>query len=143
MIEQDLASFDSLIEVVQVVEDHVERVCIRYSEGPDADHDRVSRDFEAGLDLPGLSVSILTPESWWPRPAADWVARRLCKYLDLARDPGRRPWLLTGRQVGAGPDHEPLVIEAVPLGWVADNAVHEARRHYAVAFNGNGLEGKV
>ena len=142
MSQQELVSFFSLIEIVQAVEDHIELVYVRYSEGPDADRRRVSRDFEANVDLPGLSVSVLTPEPWWQRPAADWIARRLCKYLDLAREPGRRPWLLTGRQVGNGTDHEPLVADPDPLGWVTDSAVQEARRHYTVAFEGNGPEGK-
>jgi hypothetical protein len=66
--------------------------------------------------MPGLSVTPLHPEPWWTRPLVDWVARRLCKYLELAdRTWDRRPWVLTGNVVGYGPDHEPLVDNVRPL----------------------------
>ena len=141
--DADLASFRGLLEVVRVVEDRDDQVYVRYSDGPAADAESGgSWDFEANVELPGLSVSVLTPPPWWPRPSVDWVARRLCKYLDLARSGRRRPWLLTGREVGAGPDHEPLVTDVEPIGWVAASAVDEARRHYALAFEGDGLKDK-
>lgn len=59
-------------------------VYIRYSVGPDEDATRPSRDYEADADLPGLPVTGLVPEPWWPRERIDWVARRVCKYLDIA-----------------------------------------------------------
>lgn len=132
----------SLIEIVQLVEDRDEVVYVRYSRGPEVDAGQVSRDFEAEVDLPGLSVSTVTPPSWWTRSTVDWVARRLCKYLDLGRERDNRPWLLVGREVGTGPDHEPLVIDPTSLGWVSEAAVDEARRHYAIAFRGDGLKDK-
>jgi len=123
-----------LDEVVDEVRAH-DTVYLRYSKGPDEDLSRgSSRDYESGLDLPGLSVTVATPEPWWSRPVEDWVARRLCQYADLGQAEGRFPWLLTGRPVGNGPDHEPLVDQVRPLARVADEAVHEAVRVYRQRF---------
>ncbi|MEU6969073.1 DUF6098 family protein [Kitasatospora aureofaciens] len=109
-------------------------VYLRYSEGPDGDG-ALSRDYEADVPLPGLSVTPLRPEPWWPRPAADWVARRVMKYADLAEScPQRRPWVLTGRVVGAGPDHEPLIADPLPLAWLGRNVLDEAVRRYQERF---------
>src|SRR4051812_31398909 len=102
---------------------------VRYSRGPDEDAARPSHDYESGLDMPGLSVTPLHPESWWTRPVADWVARRVCKYMELAdSEPDRRPWILTGVVVGNGPDHEPLVANTKPIAWIGPGALDEARR---------------
>jgi hypothetical protein len=80
-------------------------VHLRYSAGPAADRDATSRDYESGLELPGLATVDLQPPDWWTRPAADWLARQICKYGHLAeQDPERHPWLLTGRVVGRGPE---------------------------------------
>jgi hypothetical protein len=129
-----LAVADSLREITDLVRAH-ETVYLRYSEGPEADLERrFSRDYEADVDLPGLSVTVVSPEPWWPRPVEDWVARRLCKYAELGAAPGRYPWLLTGRAVGNGPDHEPLVDDVRPLARVAEDAVHEAVRVYHARF---------
>ena len=49
---------------------------IRYSEGYEADRDSGSVDTESGLELPGLSVNPLRPETWWTRPLQDWLARQ-------------------------------------------------------------------
>jgi hypothetical protein len=112
-------------------------VYLRYSHGPEADaRDGPSHDYEADLEMTGWSVTTLRPEAWWLRPAEDWVARRICKYLDLGdADDGRRPWLLTGKVVGAGPDHEPLVQAYDPVGWLGDDVVNLARRLYRDRFN--------
>ncbi|MCU1659098.1 MAG: Uncharacterized protein JWO57_3754 [Pseudonocardiales bacterium] len=111
-------------------------VFVRYSVGPDADAEGPSWDYEAGVQLPGLPVSVLRPESWWTRPAVDWVARRVCKYLDLARKaPDRRPWVLAGRVVGNGPDHEPLVQDVEPIAWLAPAAVEQAQKIYHERFD--------
>jgi hypothetical protein len=60
---------------------------LRYSRGPDADAEEgPSRDYEADVEMTGWSVTTLRPESWWTRPAEEWVARRICKYLDLGGD---------------------------------------------------------
>jgi Family of unknown function (DUF6098) len=82
-----------------------------------------------------LSVTVATPERWWPRPVEDWVARRLCKYAELGAAAGRFPWLLTGHPVGNGTHHEPLVDQVRPLARVGDEAVREAFRLYQERFN--------
>jgi hypothetical protein len=133
-MSEPLRLLDSLLAVVECVNAHGE-VYVRHSRGPAADAERVSRDFEAGLDLPGLSVTHLTPEPWWSRPVEDWVARRLCKYDELTNQEGRFPWVLTGRVVGAGPDHEPLVVDVRPLGKVGGQALKEARSIYQTRFD--------
>jgi hypothetical protein len=74
-----LAVLGSLSQVVDEVRAH-ETVYLRYSEGPEEDLiRRSSRDYEADVELPGLSVTVASPEPWWPGPAEDWVARRLCR----------------------------------------------------------------
>ncbi|MFD0275149.1 DUF6098 family protein [Kitasatospora sp. NPDC127111] len=109
-------------------------VYLRYSEGPRAD-DAASRDYEADVELPGLSVTSLRPEPWWPRPAADWVARRVVKYATLAENcPERRPWILTGQVVGTGPDHEPLIADPLPLAWLGPELLAQAERRYRERF---------
>jgi hypothetical protein len=131
----ELPVVGSLAEVVEVVRRHG-ATYLRYSEGPEQDLGRrCSRDYEAGVDLPGLSVTVISPEPWWPRPVEDWVARRLCKYAELGTVPQRFPWLLTGRVVGNGPDHEPLIDQVRPIARVADDAVNEAVRVYRERFS--------
>jgi hypothetical protein len=110
-------------------------VYVRYSVGPDEDAAGPSRDYEADVDLPGLPVTGLRPEPWWPRPTLDWIARRVCKYLDIAaKAPDRRPWILTGRVAGYGPDHEPLVTGVEPIAWIGARAVEQARSRYHRRF---------
>jgi hypothetical protein len=123
----------TLAEVVELVAEHP-TLFLRYSGGPSADRTRPSRDYEADLDLPGLSVTVVSPEPWWSRPLQDWVARRLCKYAELASEPDRFPWLLTGRVVGNGPDHEPLVDQTRPVARVSAQAMEEAVRLYHDRF---------
>src|SRR3954453_2319616 len=103
--------------------------------GPEEDASRgFSRDYEADIPLPGLSVTVATPEPWWTRPTEDWVARRLCKYAELGTASGRFPWLLSGRPVGNGPDHEPLVDQVRPIARVGDEALREAVHPYHERF---------
>jgi hypothetical protein len=109
---------------------------VRYSRGPETDRTSSSTDYESGLVLPGLSVAVLTPEPWWTRPVADWVARRLCSYEHLAGESGERyPWVLRGEVVGRGPDHEPLVAAYEPVSRIEASAVVEARAHYERVFD--------
>ena len=130
----ELPVLETLDELVSFVAAH-EGVLLRYSGGPAEDAEAgPSRDYEAGLDLPGLSVTTLTPESWWPRPVADWVARRVCKYGELGEEGDRVPWLLDGRVVGRGPDHEPLVVDVRPLARIGRPALDEAERRYRARF---------
>jgi hypothetical protein len=124
---------DTLLEVVETVA-RDGQVFVRYSAGPEADEARRSLDYESGLELPGLSVAVLTPEPWWTRPTEDWVARRLCKYDELL-DEDRFPWLLTGDVVGSGPDHEPLVRMGEPVLQVGGPALAEARELYEARFH--------
>lgn len=123
--------FDALVDLVSAHD----QVFVRYSDGPDKDGGR-SVDYESGAEMPGLSVTSLTPEPWWPRPWADWIARRVCKYADLGDgESDRRPWALVGRVVGNGPDHEPLVTDVRGLGWIGADALREAERRYQERFN--------
>jgi len=130
-----LPVFDSLGEIVYLVRAS-RHIFIRYSRDPWEDLRNTSYDYEADLPLPGLSVTVLCPEAWWTRPIEDWVARRMCKYLELAEaDSGNRPWLLTGTIVGNGPDHEPLVADVLPIGWVGPTALGQADERYRQRFH--------
>ena len=124
---------DDLDSVVAMVEQHP-GLFLRYSKGPAADVETVSRDYEADVDLPGLSVTTITPEAWWPLPTEEWVARRLCKYNGLGQESGRFPWLLSGRRVATGPDHEPIVELHQPIAIVGDEAIRQARQRYRRRF---------
>jgi len=127
---------DDLAGVVALVEEHGRDLFLRYSGGPERDVESgVSRDYEAGVELPGLSVTDVAPEEWWPRPVEDWVARRICKYLELGEEDGRYPWLLTGRLTGHGPDHEPVVDGVVPVAKIGPGALDEAKRVYTERFD--------
>jgi len=100
-----MPTVDDIDELVELA-DAAPAVYLRYSKGPTADmREGSSIDYEAGVRLPGWAVTTVRPEWWWDRPARDWVARRVCKYLDLGSgDEGTRPWLLAGLVVGRGPD---------------------------------------
>jgi hypothetical protein len=90
-----------------------------------------SKDELTGVDLPGLSANPLAVEPWWQdRPLRTWVARRLYDYRHLAelRGPGTRPWVLAGREVGRGPDNEPLVHQCRLVAAVAPEVIDEAVR---------------
>ena len=127
-----IIDFDRL---VRAVENHPTIVYLRYSHGPGPGIDGTpSRDYESGAQLPGLSVTVLTPEPWWDRPVADWIARRVCKYAEHGAD-GRRPWILVGEVVGRGPDHEPLLGEFEPLAWLDTAVVEQALDHYRTRFD--------
>src|SRR4051794_22835011 len=126
-----IEDFDALIGLVAA---HG-LVFVRYSRGPDEDGGH-SVDYEADIELPGLSVTNLTPEPWWSRPAADWIARRVCKYADLGEaESDRWPWVLLGTVVGNGPDHEPLVKDVRALAWIGPGALREAERRYRRRFD--------
>ncbi|MBO0775912.1 MAG: hypothetical protein J2P34_06315 [Actinobacteria bacterium] len=124
----------ALSELAAIVGEH-EEVYLRHSLGPAADRHQSSRDYESGLELPGLSVVPLSPPQWWRRPVTDWLARQICKYAHLSqRDSRRYPWVLTGPVTGAGPDQEPLVADPLPLGRLSDQVLAEARQRYHERF---------
>jgi hypothetical protein len=108
---------------------------LRYSLGPEVDALQTSRDYESGLELPGLSVVPLTPPAWWSRPVPDWLARQICKYAQLAAgDDSRYAWILKGQMAGRGPDHEPLITQPEPLAVLSPALIEQARRHYHERF---------
>jgi hypothetical protein len=129
-----LPVIEDFADLVRVVE-QTPGLFLRYSRGPAADAEAgPSRDYEADVELPGLSVTTITPEPWWPRSPEDWVARRVCKYAELAEEHDRFAWLMTGRVVGQGPDHEPLVVDVVPVAQISDKALDQAGRWYDEHF---------
>lgn len=108
---------------------------VRHSEGPRHDAREQSIDGESGLKMPGLSVNPLTPESWWTRPLEHWIARQLVQYRQLQRIGGRKfAWVLTGREVGRGPDNEPLLAEVAPLAILRSDVLDESEALYAEVF---------
>ncbi|GAA6527643.1 DUF6098 family protein [Intrasporangium sp. DVR] len=135
---ETIDTFDEVVELARLRAP----LYVRLSAGPGPDSEQPSRDVEADVALPGLPVASLTPEPWWTRPDEDWVARRLCTYLDLmgqaGSTEGHRPWLLTGVIVGSGADHEPLVAATEPVGWVGPEAIETATEIYRARFHGVG-----
>jgi hypothetical protein len=133
-ISDDIPTVGSLDELCRMVDDGV---YVRYSKGPEDDVDSTSRDYESGLDLPGLSVNPLRPESWWTRPLDEWLARQICNYVHIAEesDDERRGWVLTGEVVARGPDNEPLVRKVRPVAWLSDDVITEAKRLYEQRFD--------
>lgn len=136
-----LLECETLEDIVRLVE-QIEPLYVRYSEGPDHDADGRSLDLESKLELPGLSVNPMTPESWWARPVEDWVARQLCQYQHLAeQNPRRFAWLLTGVITARGPDCEPLLVDTMAIAVVSQRALDEAAEHYHRVFDaGRGPE---
>jgi hypothetical protein len=132
-LEQGLPVLDTVDHVVEL-QRTVGRVYIRYSLGPAADAAEKSVDKESGCALPGLSANPVTPEPWWDRPAEHWVARQLCQYDHLADRPGTVGWLLTGTEVGRGPDCEPLIAEAVALAVISPDCQNQAKEIYQATF---------
>jgi hypothetical protein len=125
----------SLAELVEFIGAR-DGVLLRYSKGPWHDaRSGASRDYEADVELPGLSATPVTPEPWWSRPPEDWIARRVCKYAELGEEKDRYPWLLTGEVAGWGPDHEPLVVEVRPLARIGQEALDQARSLYHQRFH--------
>ncbi|HVL99610.1 MAG TPA: DUF6098 family protein [Egibacteraceae bacterium] len=133
-MDEDLPELRTLAQLAEHVRPGV---FVRFSRGPAVDRDRCSRDYESGLELPGLSVNPLQPEPWWTRPVKEWLARQLCNYVHLAdeADDERRAWILEGEVVARGPDNEPLVTGVRPLAWLSAGLVEEAKRLYAERFD--------
>ncbi|MGX5695784.1 DUF6098 family protein, partial [Agromyces soli] len=138
---EELPVIEQLDELVGLVRER-RGLCVRYSEGPEADAGRGSIDTESGLELPGLSVNPLDAEEWWTRPLDDWLARQLCDYRHLSRrNPDRYAWVLLGRFVGRGPDCEPLLADPVPVARLGERLLEEAEARYRRNFDaGRGAE---
>ncbi|MEV5885870.1 DUF6098 family protein [Streptomyces sp. NPDC052020] len=126
----DLPVVRTLAELTGLVE-RDQGLYVRWSRGPETDlADVSSKDELTGTPMPGLSANPLGVEDWWQeRPVRVWVARRLHDYAHLPHDkgPGVRPWVLTGREAGRGPDNEPLVTDVRPLCWIGSGVIEEAR----------------
>lgn len=135
---RELRSLDELVALVR----SRPGLHVRYSEGVESDRDGGSIDTESGLELPGLSVNPLDAEDWWTRPLADWLARQVCQYRHLSeKNPERFAWVLAGRQVGRGPDCEPLLADVEPVARLGDELLAEAEERYRTHFDaGRGPE---
>lgn len=139
-VEQDLVRVERLDELVELLDALDEPAYVRFSAGPALDVGHPSIDGESGLLLPGLSASRLRAEPWWDRPAREWVARKVCQYAHLARD-GRFAWVLTGREVGRGPDSEPLLADVVPVARLGEALLEEADAVYRTVFTPGRMPG--
>ena len=130
----DLPVVKTLDDLCDLVEADV---FVRFSKGPEDDHDTTSRDYESGLDLPGLSVNPLQPEDWWTRPVEEWLARQICNYVHIVEesDDERRAWVLRGRVASRGPDNEPLVDDYEPVAWLSDEVLKQAKLLYQERFD--------
>ncbi len=129
---QEISSLSALAELVE----GRPGLHVRYSRGPEHDADESSVDTESGLVLPGVSVNPLDAEDWWTRPLEDWLARQLCQYRHLSeQDPSRYAWVLAGREVGRGPDCEPLIADVDPVGRLTDHLLDEAEQRYRERFD--------
>lgn len=117
---------DTLDELSDLI-DRTGEVFVRWSTGPDDDARERSVDHASGLELPGLSVTSLSPPRWWARPTREWVARRVRAYAHLGdHDPDSFAWVLSGRVVDRGPDDEPLVVAVTPLARLSPSVLQEA-----------------
>jgi hypothetical protein len=60
MDQSALPIAQTLLEITDLV-GQIGQVFARYSAGPEADRACRSMDYESGVELPGLSVAVLTP----------------------------------------------------------------------------------
>jgi hypothetical protein len=126
----EMPTVETLDELADLARRHP-GMFVRWSRGPAADAAGKSSDDLTGELLPGLSANPLAVEPWWGgRPLRLWIARRLFDYSHLKHDkaPGVRPWVLEGRELGRGPDNEPLVGCDRPVAWIGDRVISEAVR---------------
>ena len=124
-------SLTSLEQVLDVLRRDGEAY-LRISPGPRTDRYSGMRDADSGCLLPGLPVWAMRPEPWWPAGPRLWAARQLVRhgYL-LSGGKGHVAWLLTGEEVGRGPEGEPLVGSFRPVATVAPAVLAEAESAYA------------
>ena len=132
--DDDLPVVDSIQQLCELVADYA---FVRFSKGPDEDRNATSRDYESGLELPGLSVNPLQPEQWWTRPVEEYLARQICNYVHIREesDDERRAWVLTGDVISRGPDNEPIVRDFTPVAWLSDTVIEEAKKLYEERFD--------
>jgi uncharacterized protein DUF6098 len=131
----DMPTVQTLDELTELAR-RSPRLLVRWSRGPEADATGPgatgrSADDLTGDPLPGLSANPLAVEPWWgDRPLRLWIARRLFDYSHLKHDrgPGVRPWVLEGRELGRGPDNEPLVSCDRAIAWIDDEVIRESAR---------------
>ena len=124
----DLPTIRSLDELAQLAQSRPD-LYVRWSRGPEADESGTSKDELTGVELPGLCANPLAVEAWWEdRPLRTWVARRLYDYRHLEERRGRdvRPWVLSGEELGRGPDNEPIVRFDEAVAWIDDAVVKAA-----------------
>jgi hypothetical protein len=131
----DLLTCESLAELAELTK-RSPALFVRYSRGPDRDMEKTSCDYESGLELPGLSVTPLTPASWWTRPLVDWLARQVRSYAHLkeSADDDRCAWALEGAVVERGPDNEPLLADVRPIAMLSEGLLREAHECYRERF---------
>jgi hypothetical protein len=129
---QRVRSLDELADVLANWDDGPDGCALFVRWTKDAVRDMAdtrSSDELTGVALPGLSANSLAVEPWWgDRPVRTWVARRLYDYRHLAdlRGRGTRPWILAGREIGRGPDNEPLVQRCRMVAEVEPQVIAEA-----------------
>lgn len=126
----EMPTMETLDELAGLAEEHP-RLYVRWSRGPGSDAVGTSTDDLTGVRLPGLSANPLAVEPWWgDRPLRLWIARRLYDYSHLKHEkgPGVRPWVLEGRELGRGPDNEPVIRCERPVAWIAGKVIAEAER---------------
>jgi len=97
-----------------------------------------SWDYEAGVQLPGWSASRIEPEEWWTRRPDDWIARRLAQYEHLVGG-NCVGWVVTGQEVGRGPDHEPLLVHMTYWVRIGLDVFGEASDVYQSRFDVGGI----
>jgi hypothetical protein len=124
-----LPTVESMTELLDLLRQRDGELYVRWSKGPETDSGSQSRDDLTGVELPGLSASALAVEGWWQDRSLElWVARRLHDYRHLRERRDARPWVLAGREVGRGPDNEPLVECKQAIAWIGDGVIDAAER---------------
>lgn len=136
MVPRGETNVVSSLSELEALVDRDHPLYIRYAQDPGVESRHRSVDAESGLELPGLSVNPLTPESWWTRPVGEWIARQICQYGHLReRDPGRHAWVLRGSVAGRGPDCEPLITNPTVVARLDDAVLDEAGALYRERFS--------
>jgi hypothetical protein len=131
-----ITSLDALATLV----DEDPRLFLRWTSDLEADLAAGSSiDTLSGQRMPGLATVSLRPEPWWAGLATTlWVARRVHLYSPehvSSAVGGHQAWVVRGRLVGRGPDHEPLLADVGAVAPLADSVLAEASRVVADAHD--------